>query len=109
MNTNPLTGWDINRTGSADWVDWGEGRRARARILAAGDGYMVVFVEADVGYAGTSHEHTHPEFSYVITGKVRSQGLIMQAGGAYVATAGSEHTDFEALEPSTYISIFRLS
>lgn len=30
----------------------------------------------------------------------------MEAGGADVAAPGSQHTDFKALEPSTYLSIF---
>jgi hypothetical protein len=32
----------------------------------------------------------------------------MEAGGSYVAATGSQHTDFEALEPSTYVNIFKL-
>lgn len=106
--THPLTGWDINQTGEADWVDWGEGGRARGKVLASGDGYMVVLVEAQAGYQGTPHEHSHTELSYVLDGRVRNQGQTLQAGGAYVAETGSRHTDFEALTPATYISVFKI-
>lgn len=106
--TSNLTGWDINQTGDADWMAWGEGDRARAKILASGDGYMVVLVEADVGYVGTPHEHANTEFSYVLAGQLRNQGQVMDPGGAYVAAVGSRHTDFEALAPSTYIIIFKI-
>lgn len=105
---HPLTGWDMNESGDADWVDWGADGLARAKVLASGDGYMVVLVEADAGYTGTPHEHTHTEFSYVLDGQVRNQGRILQTGGAYVAETGSEHTDFEALNPASYLIIFKL-
>jgi quercetin dioxygenase-like cupin family protein len=108
MTTAPLAGWEINPDGGGDWLDWGDGGRARARILASGDGYLFVLVEADTGYVGTPHEHTDPEFAYVLSGRVRNQGQVMEAGGAYVAATGSHHTDFEALEPSVYVIIFRL-
>ncbi len=108
MTTALLTGWDINPKGTGDWVDWGEGGRARAKILASGDGYLFVLVEADTGYIGTPHEHTNPEFSYVLSGRVRNQGQVMEHGGAYIAGKGSHHADFEALEPSTYLNIFKL-
>lgn len=106
--TTTLTGWDINATGDSDWAPWGEDGKARAKVLASGDGYLLVLVEAEEGYRGTPHEHEHTEFSYVLTGEVRNQGEIMRAGGGYVAAAGSEHTDFEALTASSYLSIFKL-
>ena len=108
MTTTTLAGWDINRTGSGDWVDWGDGGRARAKVLASGDGYLLVLVEADTGYIGTPHEHSSPEFAYVVSGRLRNQEQVMGAGGAYVAAAGSQHSDFEALEPSTYVIAFEL-
>lgn len=108
MTTDLLVGWNVNVDGSGDWLDWGEGGRARAKVLATNDGYMVVLIEADEGYVGTPHEHTNPEFAYVLAGRVRNQGEVMRAGGAYAAATGSQHTDFEALEPSTYINIFKL-
>lgn len=108
--THPLEGWDINGNGGSDWVDWGEGRLARGKVLASGDGYLVVLVEAEPGYTGTAHEHEHEhtEFTYVLDGELRNQGQPMHAGGAFVAAAGSQHTDFEALTPASYVTIFKL-
>jgi quercetin dioxygenase-like cupin family protein len=108
MTTVSLEGWDIRAAEDAAWVPWGEGGRARAKVLGSGDGYLMALVEADVGYAGTPHEHTHTEFLYVLAGRIRNQGRTMQAGDAYVASTGSEHTDFEAETASTYVSIFKL-
>jgi hypothetical protein len=39
----------------------------------------------------------------------RNQGTVMERGdAAAAAAAGSFHSDFEAEEPSTYLSIFKL-
>jgi hypothetical protein len=104
----PLDGWDINAGSEVSWVPWGEHGNARAKILGTGDGYVLAVVEADTGYTGTRHEHTNTEFLYVVSGRIRNQGRSMRAGDAYVASVGSEHTDFEAEVASTYLSIFKV-
>jgi quercetin dioxygenase-like cupin family protein len=106
--THPLDGWDIGQFDEIDWVPWGEGDKARAKVLATGDGYFLALVEADPGYAGTEHEHTHTEFSYVIEGEVSNQGRTMKAGDGYVAAVGSRHTDFTTATGARYLSIFKL-
>ena len=106
--SHPLDGWDIGSAAAAEWLDWGGQGDARAKVIANRDGYVVVLVEADAGYTGTPHEHAHPEFLYVLDGRVRTQGRVMEPGDAYVAAAGSQHTDFAAEERSTYVSIFKL-
>ena len=103
-----LEGWDINAVADAEWIDWGERGDARAKILGTGDGCVVALVEAEAGYVGTPHEHAYTEFLYLIAGRVRTQGQTMEPGDAYAASAGSQHTDFEALVPSTYLSIFKI-
>ncbi|OUC79335.1 cupin domain-containing protein [Gordonia lacunae] len=110
MDTSSVStaGWDINPDGTADWVPWGEGDLARAKVLASGDDYMLVLVEARAGYRGSPHEHTSTEFSHVLSGRLRNQGIEMTSGGAYVAAIGSRHDDFEALEDATYLSVFRI-
>lgn len=113
MTTTPsarpsLEGWDVTRADGAEWIPWGEGDRARAKIIGRADGYVIVLVEAQVGYHGTPHRHEHAEFLYVIDGRVRNQGQELTAGAGYAAAAGSTHDDFEALTPSTYLSVFRL-
>ena len=109
MRTTPsLDGWDIGAVTQAEWIPWGSTGDARAKVLAGGDGYTVALVEADAGYTGTPHEHEHTEMLYVVAGRLRNQGRLMEPGDAYVASAGSTHEDFEAEVPSTYLSIFRL-
>jgi uncharacterized protein len=103
-----LEGWDITPTDGPEWIPWGEGDGARARIIGSADGYFVALVEAQVGYRGTPHVHEHAEFLYVIDGRVRTQGQELAAGAGYAAAAGSAHDDFEALTPSTYLSVFRV-
>ena len=105
---NPLRdGWNITRNADTDWVPWGDGG-ARAKVLGSADGYVVALVEADAGYHGTLHVHGYAEFFYLLSGRVRNQGQELAAGDGYAAAAGSSHDDFEALEPSTYLSIFRI-
>jgi quercetin dioxygenase-like cupin family protein len=103
-----LEGWDITRAVDADWVPWGDRGDARAKILGQADGYVVALVEAEEGYRGTSHEHSHPEFFYLVEGNIRNQGQTIKSGDGYAAATGSVHTDFEAESPSTYLIIFRI-
>ena len=108
MTTALLEGWDINAAADNPWIQWGEHGKARAKVLGSGDGYVLAVVEADEGYTGTPHEHAHTEFLYVLAGRIRNQGLTLGPGGAYAASVGSKHTDFQAEQPSTYLSIFKL-
>jgi quercetin dioxygenase-like cupin family protein len=103
-----LDGWDITRGAATDWVPWGEHGDARAKVLGTADGYLVALVEADAGYTGTPHEHTNAEFLYVIDGRLRNQGQVMESGDGYAAAAGSTHADFDADGPARYLSIFKL-
>jgi len=103
-----LDGWDIGHAADTDWVPWGSAGDARAKVLATGDGYYVVLVEADPGYEGEPHVHEHTEFAYVLDGEVRTQGRTMRTGDAYAAASGSEHTDFGTTTGATYLSVFKL-
>ncbi|HJR25920.1 MAG TPA: hypothetical protein VJ804_10630 [Acidimicrobiales bacterium] len=104
-----LTGWDIHHGESTEWMPWGgDGATARAKVLGSGDGYLLVLVEAKAGYTGAAHEHTAAEVSYVIAGTVETQGVTMQAGDGYVASAGSVHTSFTAVTDATYVVAFKL-
>lgn len=103
-----LRGWSIGRADEKEWQPWGSRGDARAKVLAEGDGYLVVLVQADPGYRGDPHEHTHTEFQYVVEGTVRNQGEWITAGDGYAAAAGSVHTDFETETGATYVTIFKL-
>ncbi len=104
-----LDGWDIVLAPDAEWTPWvGSAGEAKAKVLGAADGYAVVLVEAQAGYEGSPHVHTHPEFNFVVAGKVRNQGVEMSAGDGYAAAAGSSHTDFATATGATYIVIFKI-
>jgi hypothetical protein len=104
-----LEGWSIVKAAEADWVPWsGSAGEARAKVLGTADGYTVVFVEAQAGYAGSPHVHTHPEFNYVVAGTLRNQGQMMSAGDSYAAATGSSHTDFATDAGASYVVIFKL-
>ena len=103
-----LDGWDMGKFDEIDWVPWGSGDKARAKLMASGDGFNVAYVEARPGYTGDPHEHTSTEFLYVIDGRLRNQGQEMTTGDAYVAATGSTHADFATETGATYISIFKL-
>src|SRR5215217_5041326 len=103
-----LNGWYIGHFDNIDWIPWDTGELARAKVLAIADGFHVALIEADCGYRGGAHEHSLPEFVYVIDGSLRTQGESISAGDAYAATAGSTHTDFQATTDATYLLVFKL-
>ena len=104
-----LDGWNIVAADESEWFPWlGTAGEARAKLLGTSDGYSVMFVEAQAGYAGTPHEHAFPEFNYVVSGTVRNQGVTMKAGDGYAAAAGSTHADFATDTGAEYIVIFKL-
>jgi hypothetical protein len=103
-----LEGWSITRGAEAEWIPWGNDDNARAKLVGTADGYVLALVEAQAGYRGAPHEHAHAEFLFVVNGAIRNQGEILTTGDGYAAGAGSTHDDFEAVAPSTYLSIFRL-
>ena len=100
--------WDIRRFAEAEWMPWGAGGKARAKSLGEADGYTVTVIEAEAGYTGSYHEHTNAEFFYLVQGEIRNQGEVMKSGDGYAAAAGSIHSDFEVLSPSTYLIVWRI-
>jgi quercetin dioxygenase-like cupin family protein len=103
-----LTGWDIAEAADVEWAPWGCRGDARARLMASADGYNVVIVVAEPGYAADAHVHGFPEFLYVIDGTMRVQGHLLAGGDAYAAAAGSVHTELRTDSGATYLSIFKL-
>jgi quercetin dioxygenase-like cupin family protein len=103
-----LDGWDIGQADRLDWVPWGSGGDARAKVLGSADGFVVALVEAEPGYRGDPHEHAHPEFFFLIDGTVHNQGQDLVKGDGYAAAPGSVHTDFGTDTGATYLSIFKL-
>ncbi len=100
--------WDIRHDSDLEWLPWGNGDKARAKILGEADGYTIALIQAEAGYETPQHQHAHAEFFYLVEGSIRNQGQQMNTGDGYAAARGSEHTDFEVQSPSTYVSVFRL-
>ena len=46
-----LTVWDSAHAADVDWAPWGSRGDARAKLIASADGYNVVLVVAEPGYA----------------------------------------------------------
>ena len=107
MNDNK-TGWDFGLATEAEWMPWGEGNGATARVVAGADGYHQVLIKAQAGYTWTPHEHEHAEFSYILEGVVKHNGTTLNVGEGYGAAAGSSHDSFEAITDATYLTIFKL-
>ena len=104
-----LDGWNIVSNPDTEWMPWsGSAGEARAKVLGSADGYFVMLVEAQPGYAGAPHVHDYAEFNYVIAGEVRNQGKLMTAGDGYAAATGSTHADFATETGASYIVIFKL-
>jgi quercetin dioxygenase-like cupin family protein len=103
-----LEGWDIGRFDELEWMPWGSGGLARAKLMAVADGFNVALVDAEPGYSGDPHVHGYPEFLYVIEGTLRNQGVVMKTGDAYAAATGSTHADFSTDSGARYISIFKI-
>jgi len=104
---NDHDGWDFSPAAHADWNPWGA-ESATARMVGSADGYYQMLVRAEAGYRGDPHEHEHAEFSYVIEGTVRHNGVVLGPGDGYAAAAGSRHTSFEAMTDATYLVTFKL-
>jgi len=106
-NNDNGDGFDFSLAAQAEWNPWGTGP-ATARAVGTADGYYQMLVRAEGGYRGDPHEHEHAEFSYVIEGTVRHNGVELGPGDGYAAAAGSKHTSFEAVTDATYLITFKL-
>jgi anti-sigma factor ChrR (cupin superfamily) len=82
----------------------GEGIAMKA--LAVADGRMIATYQFQPGYVGGVHRHTEAEFTYVLEGSLISQGVLMTAGHAYAARAGTDHDDFRTETGCTLVSVF---
>jgi quercetin dioxygenase-like cupin family protein len=99
-------GWTFADSGAMPWQAMGEGVAMKA--LAAADGKMIATFQFAPGYVGGAHEHGEPEFSYILEGSLISQGVVMTAGHAYAAQAGTTHDDFRTETGCTLVSVFRV-
>ena len=106
MSTYP-DGWSFSDSGAMAWKPVGEGVAMKA--LCAANGKMIATFQFAPGYVGTLHHHEEPEFSYVLEGSVVSQGVLMTAGHAYSAQAGTSHEEFRTDTGCTLVSVFKMA
>lgn len=99
-------GWTFSDSGAQPWQTIGDGVAIKA--LGAADGRMIATFQFQPGYVGGVHQHHEPEFSYILEGSLVSQGVLMTAGHAYAATAGTTHDDFRTDTGCTLVSVFKV-
>ena len=104
-----LSGWDIGAVAALEWSPWGSRGDARAKVLADG-GRLLPGPRRGPARATTATPTStaSPRCSTSCPARLRTQGVEMGPGDAYVAAAGSVHTDFATDGGATYLSIFKL-
>jgi len=102
------TGWNFGLLATASWQTWGTDGKATARVIASADDYNLVHVRAEAGYRGDAHDHNHAELTYVLKGRILTNGRELGPGDGAAAEAGSRHETFEAVTAAEYLSMFRI-
>lgn len=102
MTDNP--GWTFTNEADLDWQPLGEG--VAMKMMGVADGRTMTMFKFDAGYAGGTHEHGDAEFTYVLEGSIVSNGVLMEAGHGYAASAGTTHEEFRTEAGATVISVF---
>ena len=87
------------------WQELAPGVEMKA--LGAATGRVIAMFRFAPGYEGASHHHDDAEFSYVLEGDLTANGVLMQAGHAYAAEAGTDHSEFGSPSGATIISVFQ--
>lgn len=110
--SNPATtenaapaGWTFTDGEAMEWQTLGAGVAMKG--LGAAGGRMIATFKFDPGYAGATHHHEEPEFSYILEGTLISQGVLMKVGHAYAVEAGTVHDDFRTDTGCTLVSVFK--
>lgn len=103
--SDPLDGWTFTDAGAMDWQPLGD--KIAMKMLGAADGKVLAMFQFEAGYAGGSHHHEEPEFTYVLDGSIVSNGVRMEAGHAYAAVAGTTHEEFRTDDGCTLVSVFK--
>ncbi len=98
-------GWTFTDQAAIEWQPLGPGIAMKSMGVA--DGKIMAMFKFDAGYVGGSHEHVdEPEFTYILEGSIISNGVLMNAGHAYAAQAGTTHDEFRTDTGCTLVSVF---
>lgn len=104
--TDAPAGWNFSDSGAMPWQPMGEG--IAMKPLGAANGRMMASFQFQPGYVGGMHDHADAEFTYILEGSLISQGVVMTAGHAYAAEAGTTHDDFRTETGCTLVSVFQI-
>ncbi len=99
-------GWTFTDSSDVTWKPMGPG--VTMKMLGAADGRVIAMFKFEPGFAGGTHHHDEPEFSYVLDGEIISNGVAMAAGHAYAAEAGTTHDEFRTDTGCTLVSVFKM-
>ena len=98
-------GWTFTDAEAVEWNERGTG--IEMKMLGGADGRVFAMFRVEPGYVGGVHDHDDAEFTYVLDGSIVSNGVLMEAGHAYAAAAGTTHSEFRTDTGCTLISVFR--
>lgn len=99
-------GWMFADSNAIEWNEMGPG--VSMKTLGAANGRLIAMFQFEPGYVGGSHEHGDAEFTYLIDGTLVSNGVLMEAGHAYAAEAGTTHSEFRTDTGATLVSVFAM-
>lgn len=100
-----IPGWAIANSNEEPWQTIGNG--IAMKMLGMANGRMLALFKFEAGYEGGSHHHEDAEFSYVLEGSIVSNGVVMEAGCGYAASAGTDHTEFRSETGGVVVSVFK--
>ena len=99
-------GWTFADSSDVTWKTMGPG--VAMKMLGAADGRVIAMFKFEPSFAGGTHHHDEPEFSYILEGEIISNGVAMAAGHAYAAEAGTTHDEFRTDTGCTLVSVFKM-
>lgn len=103
--TESPAGWMFGKSNALPWQPMGD--KVAMKMLGAAGGRVVALFKFDAGYNGTTHHHDDAEFSYLLEGDIVSNGVSMEAGDAYAAEPGTDHTEFRTSGGAVLVSVFK--
>lgn len=107
-NSPSHSGWEVGRSADANWLPWGADGLAEAHFMTAANDTHMVHIRANAGYQGDPHDHAIAEFTYVLSGRVVTNGIELGPGDGVAAECGTRHESFKALTDTEYIVVFSL-
>ncbi len=96
--------WQFGDTSAIPWQVMETGQKIK--LIAALGGTGFILTEVPAGFVGPVHHHDGLEYLYVLEGSVVSNGVRVEAGGGYIAAAGTEHDEFRSETGARFLVVF---